>query len=192
MKTLITLLIPIAVLSCAVALADAIPLTQKERQLHDQFSSTKNQPPRSDAIAAFHSAHHLLHLDAVKWVLLNRDFELWKEVQSEKIKFKGTSLELAPLLDRLNVNRPSNDQPLVLVLNRDELSLMTEVNQPKPRRHLDGDPPSNEVLFEILAKDVQNIQTPADKRIEAAKVLLHYHAPSAAVRDSLTAITNPK
>lgn len=191
MKT-IFILMPAMLFGCATAFADAIPLTQKDRQMHEQFSSVKIMPTRSDAVSAFHASHHLLHLDAIKWILMNRDFELWGKLSAEKTKLKGTSLALVPLLDRLNVNRPSNDQPLVLALTQDDLALMTKADQPKPRRYKDGDPPSNEVLFEILAKDVQNIQTSAGKRIEAAKVLLRYHAPSAAVHDSLTAITNPK
>jgi hypothetical protein len=163
-------------LSLCAACADMVAMSEQERNLKEKLAG---EPTSVDVIAAFNSSHHLVYAEAIKWMILNRDLETWGKVNSEKSKLKGVAYHLYPILDFMTENPLPPDTPLVLALNQEYLKMLAKKEAAPPIRYEYSyiEPPLDEVLYEILARDIE--QSPSKNHApEAANVLLQYRAPS--------------
>lgn len=186
MKTIILILL-FAAFHCNSVYGDAVPMTQPEQQLYTAITSTKALPKRNDVIEALNSSHHLLHLEAIKWLILNRDVELWNTFKSEKARLSGTALTLSKILDVIDANHIPANTPLALALGHEDLSLMIAIDREKPPKFKDSDPPVSDVLYELLARDMEMAAIPEARRVEAAKLLTRFHAPTKLLQESVKA-----
>ena len=166
------------------ACADQIIMSPKEQALLDRFTAS---PTQEEVVEAFNSRHYLLHQEAIEWMILNRDTKTWVILKEQKGKLKEISLKLYPILDFLASQPPERDKPLILILKEEHLKMLVKNGEELPPRHEYSyiEPPVDEVLYELLAKDLERIPSSNGQRVEAARLLLQYRAPTKNLEESV-------
>ena len=164
-------------ISAGIACGDMINMSPEEQELREKFNGF---PTQEEVVAAFNSRHYLLHQQAIMWMILNRDTKTWDGLKDQKGKLKETSLKLYPILDLMTAQQADNKRPLILSLDEEYLKMLVKKDEEFPPRHEYSyfDPPADEVLYELLAKDLDRVATTSEEVIEAARLLLRYRAPS--------------
>lgn len=162
--------------STGFSFADMIVMSDEEIQLHQKLS---NSPTREEVIAAFNSQNGLVYLEAVKWLILNRDIKTWNSLKNQKSKLKGNACYLYPILDFMAASPPDPDTPLILALKPEHLKMLAKQGEELPPRYEYSyfDPPLYELFYELLSRDLQKFPASNIKKADAAKLLDQYQAP---------------
>lgn len=157
--------------------ADMVALSPDEKLLRQRITES---PTHEEVIEAFESTHHLLYQEAIRWLILNRDLKTWNDLAAKKSKLKGNSYYLYPILDFMAEHPPESDKPLMLALRPEHLQMLARKGEALPPRYEYSyiDPPVDEVLYELLAKDLDRVASSSEETIKAARLLLRYRAPS--------------
>lgn len=162
------------ILNIGISYADMIAMSESEIQLQQKFYAYATQ---EDASEAFKSRHHLLHLEAIKWLIVNRNIATWSILRDQKSKLKETSLQLCPILELLAEKNIEPSQPLILALKPEHLKMLILKGEEIPPRYTDGDPPVDLVLYEILEKDLRRMPAQGTPTARATEMLNSYQAP---------------
>jgi hypothetical protein len=171
------MLIILFLINAGIACGDMIIMSPEEQELREKFNDS---PSQGEVVAAFNSRHYLLHQQAIMWMILNRDTKTWEGLKDQKGKLKETSLKLYPILDLMTAQRADKKRPLILSLDEEYLKNLVRKEEELPPRpeYSYVDPPVDEVLYELLAKDLNRVASSSEDVIEAARLLLRYRAPS--------------
>ena len=169
--------ISLLLISAGIACGDMINMSHEEQELREKFNGS---PTQEEVVAAFNSRHYLLHQQAIMWMILNRDTTTWEGLKDQKGKLKEMSLKLYPILDLMAAQQADPKKLLMLSLGEGFLKMLVKKGEELPPRHEYSylDPPVDEVLYELLAKDLDRGTSSSEDAIEAARLLLHYRAPS--------------
>lgn len=162
--------------SAGFSFADMIAMSEEEIQLHQKLSDS---PTQEEVVAAFNSQNGLVYLEAVKWLILNRDIKTWNSLKSQKSKLKGNAYYLYPLLDFMAETPPDPDTPLILALKPEHLKMLAKKGEELPPRYEYSyyDPPLDELFYELLSKDLQKFPASNIQKADAVNLLDQYQAP---------------
>lgn len=172
------------------AFADWVIMTPEEKQLNERFSASAT---RDDAVIAFNSRHFLLQQRASEWLLVNRDISTWNSLRDQKEKLKEVSRQLYPILDYLAKQDPEPNKPLALILPQMYFNLLLKKDDQVPPRdeYAYLAPPIDEVLYRILAEDLNRFPSSNGLTAKAAHLLLEYRAPSEKLEQAVKLKSNP-
>lgn len=187
MRTIIAALL--IALSSAV-FADWVIMTPEEQELNDRFPALAT---RDDAVTAFNGRHFLLQQKAIEWLIVHRDIATWNSLKNQKEKLKEVSRQLYPILDYLSDQPAEPAKPLALILPQTYFDLLVKKGGEVPPRdeYAYLAPPVDEVLYQILAEDLNRFPSTNELTANAARLLLEYRAPTDKLEQSVKRKATP-
>ena len=175
MKIVYSLLVMIAAFMPPVSRADQIVIYGQDRALllsleNMQTNSLFSSDDTALVVDGLKSSYDEIRVAAIKVVLIHRLNEVWLSHRIELDPVVGTSKKLQPIVDAVLSSPHKSEKTIVELLPNESIKLLPLKADPIKPRAKNGDVPIEDVLLDVVIKDVARLNSPAQKEAVLGKL----------------------
>ena len=168
MKIVSSLLVLIAAFMLSVSRADQIVIYGQDRAIllsleNMQTNSVLSSNDTALVVEGLKSSYDEIRVAAIKVVLIHRLNEVWLSHRIELDPVVGTSKKLEPIVDAVFSSPHKSEKAIVELLPNESIMLLPLKTEPIKPRAKNGDVPLEDVLLDVVVKDVARLKSPAQK-----------------------------
>ena len=146
--------------------ADQLIIFGKNRDLLLQLEGMQTNSVVSDTdqsliVDGLMSDYDEIRVAAIKVIMIHRLKELWITYRKELDPVVGTSRKLVPIVDAVFNSSQQTEKTLMDLLPEQSVNLLPLESTPRKPRAKNGDVPLEDVLLDVLVKDVSQIKSSA-------------------------------